>query len=585
MRLLQLLLLLLLIYEVHGIIECPRECECDAIPPNNSSWAVYCHNGGLNDTLFADILNRLPPSLKLLDIQVNSWRPPNKFKWSDNLNRFSMLKHLRLVNCAIPAMSRSTRLPSLEILDLNGNDIEHATMGNFGGMPNLRFLDLSNNHLSILPTGVFTFLHNLKSLSLANNSITELSANLLRGLQMLKSLRLDNNHIPIKQINDLFVDVPQLEELNLNDCQISSIANLSLNDVAQLRHLGLANNNLRTIPTQELQQLTHLAVLDLSGNDISEVGACAFCSNNISKLDLSHNRLGLVKQPFHVDAFRNIPLKELDLSFNHMNEFHSSSLGWAQEGLRTLNMAGNSLGGFHSDITATLSSLLSLNMAFNNIEHIPLAFPPQYYHLTALNISGNTLTYIPENLPYLLPSLKEFDISRNKFTTLTQPAIDYINELERVYLDNNPWDCSCSIQHIQQHMRQRYGMRHILRYHDVRCAEPELVKGQPILSVADINECAVLFGARYGLSQSSELFILLAALLSAALVLSLLLICLYLLRERQHKGSYVTREHSRTPLTMATHVNCSVSNSGTSEALTPPMPPPPPKATIAYFGI
>ncbi|VDM85855.1 unnamed protein product [Strongylus vulgaris] len=104
-------------------------------------------------------------------------------------------------------------------------------------------------------------------------------------------------------------------------------------------------------------------------------------------------------------------------------------------------------------------------------------------------------------------------------------------------------------------------------------------------TLLQINECAVLFGARYGLSQNSELFILLAALLSAALVLSILLLCLYFLRERQYKGSYVTREHSRTPLTMANHISCSSSTSGASEPLTPPMPPPPPKATAAYFGI
>ncbi|VDM69133.1 unnamed protein product [Strongylus vulgaris] len=401
-----LLLLLLLTYKAYCVTECPRECECDAIPPHNASWAVYCHRGGINDTLFADILNRLPPTLKVLDVQTASWRPANKFKWSDNLNRFSQLKQLRLVRCGIPAMSRSTRLPSLELLDLHGNEIEHATMGNFGGMPNLRFLDLSHNHLSILPTGVFTFLHNLKSLSLSNNTITELSANLLRGLRTLKSLRLDGNRIPIKQINDLFADVPQLDELHLNDCRLSSIANLSLNDVAQLRHLGLANNNLRTIPTRELGQLAHLAVLDLSGNSLSEVGACAFCSNNISRLDLSHNRLGLVKQPFHADAFRNIPLVELDISFNHLDEFHSSSLGWAQDSIRTLSVAGNSLGGFIPDITATLPNLHSLNMAYNNIDRIPLTFPPQYYHLVFLNLSGNALSFLPDNLPYLLPNLK-----------------------------------------------------------------------------------------------------------------------------------------------------------------------------------
>lgn len=102
-----------------------------------------------------------------------------------------------------------------------------------------------------------------------------------------------------------------------------------------------------------------------------------------------------------------------------------------------------------------------------------------------------------------------------------------------------------------------------------------------------MNDCAVLFGARYGLSQTSELAILLAAILMAALVLGLLLLCVYYMRERQYKGSYVTREHSRTPLTMTHHLSGSSSgSSAASEPLTPPLPPPPPKiASAAYFGI
>lgn len=102
-----------------------------------------------------------------------------------------------------------------------------------------------------------------------------------------------------------------------------------------------------------------------------------------------------------------------------------------------------------------------------------------------------------------------------------------------------------------------------------------------------MNDCAVLFGARYGLSQTSELVILLAAILLAATLLTLLLLCAYCMRERQYKGSYVTREHSRTPLTMIQHLSGSTSgSSAASEPLTPPLPPPPPKITAAaYFGI
>ena len=83
--------------------------------------------------------------------------------------------------------------------------------------------------------------------------------------------------------------------------------------------------------------------------------------------------------------------------------------------------------------------------------------------------------------------IQELDLSDNKFSTMSQSASEYIDKLERVYLSGNPWDCSCSVQQIQQHMRERYAMRHILRYHDARCAEPALVKGQPLLSVTDVS--------------------------------------------------------------------------------------------------
>ncbi|CAD6186147.1 unnamed protein product [Caenorhabditis auriculariae] len=601
------LVLVLLVWRTtaSGHVICPVFCECDVMPPNNVSWAVYCHKGAINDSAYAEILNRLPLTLRSLDIQVPSWRPANKFRWNDNINRFSQLRVLRLVGCGLPAMSRSMRLPSLEVLDLRHNDIDHATMGNFGGMPALRHLDLSHNKLNILPTGVFTYLRALRSLSLANNSITELSTNLLRGLATLRVLHLDGNPIPLKQINDLFNDVPQLDELYLNQCQLNSISSLSLERVPQLRHLGIAGNDLRTVPGKELQKLHHLTVLDLSNNSIQEVTGCAFCSNNLTKLDLSHNLLGLAKEPFHPDAFRNIPLRDLNLGFNHMNSFESRWLGWAQESLLSLALSGNFLKGFNEEFTATLPSLIHLHMAYNDIGNLPVVFPPPYHQLLSLNISGNTFHRLPDNLQESLPNLKELDISHNRFSTFSHVAISYINHIERVFLQGNPWDCSCSIQTVQAHMRERYAMRHILQFNEARCAEPRLVEGQSILSITEVNDCAVLFGARYGISQSSELLLLLAALLLAAMILAVVLLCLYCLRERQYKGSYVTREHSRTPLTMAQTHSCSSSTSGhhdlppmdmlgdhlhpisDSLSASPPLiPPAPPKPNAAaYFGI
>ncbi|CAI5437469.1 unnamed protein product [Caenorhabditis angaria] len=600
-----LVLLILLLNQINlssaFIQSCPIQCECDQI---DGSWSVYCRKTVINDTVFADILNQLPLTLKSLHIQPPPNRGPNKLRWSDNINRFAQLKVLRLIECQIPQMSRTPRLPSLEVLDLRSNNIDHATMSNFGGLPKLRILDLSSNHLNHLPTGVFTYLRQLRSLSLSNNSITDLSANLLRGLGALRVLRLDNNQIPIEQINNLFSDITQIEELYLNNCQLQSIEKLSLDRIPQLRNLGIGGNDLGLIPTRELQNLAHLSVLDLSNNSLQEIVACAFCGNNLTRLDLSHNLLGLSKTAFHADAFRNIPLKHLDLSFNHMNDFDSTYLGWAQDIIESLAISGNFLKTFSDSYTHTLKNLLHLEMAFNTIAHIPVQLPSRYYHLESLNISGNQISYFPDNIHTILPNIKELDISNNKFTSFSYSDLAFLNNVDRVYMTGNKWDCSCAIQGLQVHMRDRHAMRHILNYDQVQCASPSLVEGHPVLAITEVNDCAVLFGARYGLTQTSEMLILLTALLLIATLLLILLGCFYCCRERQYKGSYVTREHSRTPLTMANTHSCSSStNDGplspptgfdpfcvSTETFksTPPLIPPPSthqKSTAAYFGI
>ena len=45
-------------------------------------------------------------------------------------------------------------------------------------------------------------------------------------------------------------------------------------------------------------------------------------------------------------------------------------------------------------------------------------------------------------------------------------------------------------------------MRRQLDYAHARCANPALVKDEPLLEATPVNDCAVLFGARYGAGGS-----------------------------------------------------------------------------------
>ncbi|VDM39463.1 unnamed protein product [Toxocara canis] len=187
----------------------------------------------------------------------------------------------------------------------------------------------------------------------------------------------------------------------------------------------------------------------------------------------------------------------------------------------------------------------------------------------------------------------------------------------QVYLYNNPWDCGCLIDELKRHMNERYGYRSELQYERTRCATPEDVRGAVILRLNHISDCAVLFGARYGLSQASELSILFAALITVALISSMLIFLAYYRRERRQKKvnfsvqwslwrsivtflnfvkfiSYmnVQHSHSRTALTLSQHMSGSPSSA--TEPLTPTLdsplsglsakiPPPPPPPILATF--
>lgn len=50
-------------------------------------------------------------------------------------------------------------------------------------------------------------------------------------------------------------------------------------------------------------------------------------------------------------------------------------------------------------------------------------------------------------------------------------------------------------------MLKRLNHRLQLKYEETLCAEPELLKGQPLYRVQKINDCAILFGSSYGLTQ------------------------------------------------------------------------------------
>ena len=79
--------------------------------------------------------------------------------------------------------------------------------------------------------------------------------------------------------------------------------------------------------------------------------------------------------------------------------------------------------------------------------------------------------------------------------------IDFVDHLQLVYLHHNPWDCECAAQSLQLHMLQRLTLQEQLKFDETLCAIPQLLQGQPLHRVQKINDCAVIFGSNFGITQ------------------------------------------------------------------------------------
>uniref|UniRef100_A0A0N5ALN3 LRRCT domain-containing protein n=1 Tax=Syphacia muris TaxID=451379 RepID=A0A0N5ALN3_9BILA len=588
---------------------CLNDCDCME-DETNADITVSCYSGNMNQSSLTRVIRESPMNLTSLIIEAPETKP-NRFFWDDNLNRFHKLRVLRLINCGIPALSHAIRLPQLETLDLRRNKIERISFDMFTDLPNLKAVDLSANQLRVLPTGVFGYLMRLENLSLAYNNITELPINLLHDKQHFRSLHLDGNKISIKNLNDFFRDIQHLERLELNYCELETIDKLSLNSLKQLQRVGLAGNMIDKIPIKLLQDLSQLRTLDLNDNEIERITAVSSANwtGNLRQLFLAHNKLS-----FRED-FKNIAdygtVEELDLSYNDLKTFSSADLGALQSVVKVLHLSGNQLMNIQQCLTQNLTALRVLHLADNGITDLPHKLPEEFAQLTVLNISQNGIYHLPYTYQQF-PALKQLDISKNRFFSLHLQFETFLNHLDEVYLYKNPWDCGCNTDALKRHMSKRYNIRQKLRYDDTKCMTPESLRGTLILNLDQITDCAVLFGARYGFTQATELGVLVALLLAITLLISLIILFVYYKREQRQKVSSCNfvqqllivytfdlqisymdsnRSHSRTALTQLNR-----SSSSTTEPLTPntsfeisskichqSIPPPPPPPLLSAY--
>lgn len=254
--------------------------------------------------------------------------------------------------------------------------------------------------------------------------------------------------------------------LQLEQNSILSIRDGAFNGLENLRELNLSGNSIRQLSANTFP-LNRLEILDLCNNDLNIIRGQAFRElRSLHTLNISNNALNeLDDQTF----FGLIKLKILLLKDNHILNIQPNTFALLASILR-IDLSSNALQNLNGNIFGDeLQTILPLQKLFIHKNSIGTVQPRAFVsvpHVDFLSLANNRIIALDENIFEPLVKLKKLQLQNNKIELIPQKAFEDIsrvhelqikhnrlsflphtqypfNNLERVNLEGNPWQCAC----------------------------------------------------------------------------------------------------------------------------------------------
>lgn len=245
-----------------------------------------------------------------------------------DLQHFSYLQKLSIVNCGSADLSSIAKLSELKELSIIGGELSQDSLKAIGTLRTLEKLTLSKCGLSsIAPLEGLTA---LTYLDLSDNTLRNIG--IFAGFTKLQELHMSSN-----ALTDLEA-MANLTDLKILDISFNSLQSLKpLYGITGLQELSVANNALQDIAG--IGALTALTTLDLNQNILTDISPLSGCTALI-ELDISNNKLeeipvieeltGLVRLVASHNEIANLPnfedghaLASLDISYNLLTNIDS----------------------------------------------------------------------------------------------------------------------------------------------------------------------------------------------------------------------------------------------------------------------
>ena len=252
----------------------------------------------------------------------------------------------------------------------------------------------------------------LKKLTLAERQIPSLS--FLSGMTALEELNITGCRIG--EGMNLIGTLPSLNTLVLNDCGLSTIADLS--NALMLKSLDLGNNAIGDISA--LAGMTALEALNLSENAVGDLTALAGLPQ-LKYLDLAHNAISSI-----VPLTSCAAIAELDVSYNSVSDI--SAVG-NMSGLTHFYAGHNAITSLSA--LAGCTGLVELDVSNNAITD--LSALSGLAALEDLNFAHNAVAVLPS-----FPENSALNTVNGEHNVLTDvSAMGKLSSLNYVYLDYN----------------------------------------------------------------------------------------------------------------------------------------------------
>ncbi|XP_037014008.2 nephrocan-like [Artibeus jamaicensis] len=452
-------------------LNCPARCSCDSVPsvqcyrlmevPSglpSTTKKLYISHSKIQHLQLSNFTKKLALEDFILLASGTESVENDTFKTLRTLKTLELWKNkLRRVPRALPA--------SLEVLKLNDNSIYVLHRSDFEGLEKLKTLELKNNLISSLSPNMLSSLGSLQSLMLDGNHIESVAGPL--ALPHLKHMSLENNKLHLIPPS-FFTSLQSLQFLSFSG---NFLTKIPINLPRSLLSLKMERNQLKVVRFRDMKHLENLSHLYLSENSLSSIEGAQLLAN-LTTLELSQNQLQML--PLRLPA----RLQKLDISNNLIQRVTVRDFQDLQD-LKHLFLDNNFVSSFEAGALQRCSQLSNLALEQNLLLSIPLRLPRT---LARLDLKGNAIQDIAERELKDLKQLQVLNLRNNKISALNFKALEGLPRLRHLYLDGNPWNCTCSLLRVREVLKAKGT--------DVRggqCAAPAERQGESWMSSKKIT--------------------------------------------------------------------------------------------------